>query len=691
MTHILHFTIGPVQGFVAEARRTRDLWAGSLLLSWLSAHAMWAVTNHGGTVSFPEVSDDELFQALDESKRKGATQKSPYIGSVPNRFKAEVPEKFDPKACAEAVQKAWKDLANVVWTVFVKDVANQHGNGTKDIWDRQIRNFWDIAWVKGENPGKGADGAWLDQRKNWRTHYPEYVAERSDPGVTPLRYQEGGDHCQLMGFHQELSGYVRARGEGASQKTFWDALRNYKFASDPTNRKRIGELNLRDNERLCAIALVKRLFPVLAAGDLQKAIGWMPGANEKLDLERWPSVSYIAAVPWLEHVWKFGEAHGVKNACAEYKDKIDGLTKPGIFGETAKGVLGLERFANDFFKLDGHFFHLDAIRSMDLDRFKGNTEDERKAKRDEAEAALKELQEKIAKGFFDRRKARITAAGGDPSTFVKFPPLVASEFYAVVIADGDEIGKNLRGDKGEDDAKIGLAKFTHDVPRIVKARNGVTIYAGGDDVLALLPLDGAIQTAIKLRDAYAGAFAHSQTSWTLSAAIVFAQYKIPFRAVLEEAHRQLDKIAKEKNGRDSLAVAVMKPGGIAFHWVSAWTDASIPGNLDAMARELQDKREFTTGFLYNIRERYEPLYDAGDPNAQPIIDATQFKKFLLAEFRKSDGNKEDAEGLVAQLMTIGFPVRHGKDRAAVKQDRFSFDAGLVMRFLAEQGRWFMEK
>ncbi|MCB1813240.1 MAG: hypothetical protein KDK04_16180, partial [Candidatus Competibacteraceae bacterium] len=37
------FTLGPVQGFVAQARRTRDFWAGSFILSWLSGVAMRAV------------------------------------------------------------------------------------------------------------------------------------------------------------------------------------------------------------------------------------------------------------------------------------------------------------------------------------------------------------------------------------------------------------------------------------------------------------------------------------------------------------------------------------------------------------------------------------------------------------------------------------------------------------------------
>ncbi|WP_255724622.1 type III-B CRISPR-associated protein Cas10/Cmr2 [Shimazuella soli] len=39
MTKKMHFTIGPVQEFVAQSRRTRDLLASSFLLSYLAAHA----------------------------------------------------------------------------------------------------------------------------------------------------------------------------------------------------------------------------------------------------------------------------------------------------------------------------------------------------------------------------------------------------------------------------------------------------------------------------------------------------------------------------------------------------------------------------------------------------------------------------------------------------------------------------
>ena len=48
-----HFTLGPVQGFVAQARRTRDFWAGSFLLSWLAGVAICAVEKQGGEIIFP--------------------------------------------------------------------------------------------------------------------------------------------------------------------------------------------------------------------------------------------------------------------------------------------------------------------------------------------------------------------------------------------------------------------------------------------------------------------------------------------------------------------------------------------------------------------------------------------------------------------------------------------------------------
>src|SRR5579885_582405 len=104
--------------------------------------------------------------------------------------------------------------------------------------------------------------------------------------------------------------------------------------------------------------------------------------------------------------------------------------------------------------------------------------------------------------------------------------------------DGDRVGALLRDQ--ESDVTKGLASFSSQVDAAVRQHGGNTIYAGGDDVLAL-------------RQAYRGAFAEIPAA-TVSAALVFAHFHVPLRHVLREARRQLDEVAKEGNGRDSLAV-----------------------------------------------------------------------------------------------------------------------------------------
>ena len=59
MSHLLAISVGPVQEFIAAARRTRDLWFGSYLLSEISRAVAKAVENQGGKLIFPASSDAE--------------------------------------------------------------------------------------------------------------------------------------------------------------------------------------------------------------------------------------------------------------------------------------------------------------------------------------------------------------------------------------------------------------------------------------------------------------------------------------------------------------------------------------------------------------------------------------------------------------------------------------------------------
>ena len=58
----LIFQLGPVQSFIAQARTTRDLWAGSYILSYLNAKAMHLVADKYGPdhIIFPQLKGNPI-------------------------------------------------------------------------------------------------------------------------------------------------------------------------------------------------------------------------------------------------------------------------------------------------------------------------------------------------------------------------------------------------------------------------------------------------------------------------------------------------------------------------------------------------------------------------------------------------------------------------------------------------------
>jgi CRISPR-associated protein Cmr2 len=600
---LLHFTLGPVQGFVAQARRTRDLWAGSFLLSWIAGQAMKAVKESHGEIVIPDVEHDALFDAMSNGKRGPG----PAVGSLPNRFKARVSAGFDPAVCRKAVDDAWQKLAGEVWERFVAPGAAQ-GNGTQTIWDQQAAGFWETAWVIG--PPDGNDHTWLERRKNWRSHRP------------PV---EGGDHCMLMGDWQEISGFVRSREPGKQDK-FWRELKAH------VDLESHNPLQLDENERLCAVALIKRLFPHVA----QDVLGWEPSWEGGRPV-RWSSTPRLAATAWLRHAWK--EARAESEALVELaKDARGRLHEPEV--ETD----------NTLSKVPGHLLHESGIEY---------------AHDDELGSANR--------GALCKAYRRLKDKAGEPSAF-----------YALLLMDGDRVGRLLRQDRGEERVTQGLARFSAHVDSIVRQKHGGnTVYAGGDDVLALLPLEGALPAALELRETYCGAFPTGSDA-TISAAVVFAHFHVPLRHVLHEAHRQLDEIAKDGNGRDSIAVCVLTQSGITREWVSAWGEdpASPPQTMANAAQEIDEK---TSGrFFYAIHEQY------GDVIEGNVLGLKDIKDILLAEYRHSEagaGQGRDVIGKhVDRLFTLAERHAGPGSRRAKEAPLASMDGPLMARFLARETR-----
>lgn len=649
-----HFTLGPVQGFVAQARRTRDFWAGSFLLSWLSGVAMLEIQRQGGTIAFPVPADNYL-QWIDGSIQAQGKE-APRQGGIPNRFKAvsaSVPKDFDGKQVESAVRSAWAALSEHVWQAdCLENIATPH---TRAIWERQHNHFWEISWAITSDQTASAI---VDQRKNWRIHFPK---------------AEEGVKCMVMDGWQELSGASRP-GAGKSNKpsdltTFWKSVRALSASGIKSD--------IAEEEHLCALAYVKRRF-------VRHFKSFSAKLDTGLQLKGWhlspgiPSVSYVAAVHWLEklvtHISKdeLRELYQIAFAVNPSHDEWD--TRIHCLQQVIRDA-GSESKRKQFLSLDANLFfeHVqDHARQYGYDREKAAAV---QRKLTQIKHAHPELQEPL------------------------------SPFYAVLLMDGDSLGVQMSDAKKQQPISHALNNFTAMVPEVVEKHNGFLIYAGGDDVLALLPVEDAIPCAAAVRKAYLSCFAKNpEITTSISAAIQFAHIKMPLGKVLGDAHELLDEVAKDGAGRDALAVRVWKPGGVAAQWAQPWVvalDAAGNAELVTLAKEFRRQQasvdiRFSNKFFFKIGERFNllnPHTDAKGKIGAPVLSEDEAVRLLASDFKNSSDNRvlsiEQAEAWIKPLLhqsraVIRNPQQSDKSKWT-KSPMLEPDAAMLVRFLAHKG------
>ena len=184
MTVVSDISIGPVQGFVAQSRRTRDLGeARTCLRFW--PRTRWGAQQAGGVIVQPLVANDPLFRWVSGER----TGQAPPIGSLPNHFKVQVDGDAEAVAAAsvKAFRSAWDRVCEAVWNHFVAP-AEAFGDNTRQIWERQVRAFWEVTWIVGHADERGclhgaSTGALIGCRTNRVTSALSCTICRSCPGM----------------------------------------------------------------------------------------------------------------------------------------------------------------------------------------------------------------------------------------------------------------------------------------------------------------------------------------------------------------------------------------------------------------------------------------------------------------------------------------------------------------------------
>jgi len=254
--YMLMFSLGPVQTFIAQARKTRDLSLGSYLPAKLMEAALKELK---GDLVYPT-------DRIVDSERD--------IPNIPNKFVAifqSAEEAYDEvEKCKTRIKKRWSEIQDRVWRAIVENYAT---NDTERIWKRQtnpnslFETFWVIVSGKPE------------EYKQWLKHTQQvFDARKRLRDFEPQVDGEAGEKSTISGEREAL------RGEGSDRKTvqaFWVSL---------TTNLSPHDISKDGSERLDAIDTIKRF------------------ATESRHIPNiaFPSTSSIATAAFVEGLFKNG-------------------------------------------------------------------------------------------------------------------------------------------------------------------------------------------------------------------------------------------------------------------------------------------------------------------------------------------------------------------------------------------------
>lgn len=553
--YLIAISVGPVQEFIKAARRTRDLWFGSYLLSLVSHAVASALKQQGAKPIFPPDSPasgnpaqggqgqssliTDIDARLNEIKKSGRfDQNLPQIANVIiAEIATEQPAQIVKTARGKAAE-AWRTIAEAA-----RDGAPSTAINITQ-WKRQIDDVLEFyaAWVP-------FDG------KN----YPQARARL-------MRLLAGRKNCR---------DFRQAPGDDDGlPKSSLDGLRPTVL----TERENwpsgtAARLRLRQGEQLDVVGVVKRL-----------------GGGKR----PYPSVSRVAADPWIRGMQK---------------------KKPDKFEQFVKEVEALARTGSGA----GSVVH-------ELKEF----------------PQYKSFPYEGTPVFRSRHHEWEEECGLDPQVLRPLQNALAQlpepfPYLAVLVADGDRMGQTISSlDTPEKNREFSraLAGFSDAVKDIVKEHQGVLVYAGGDDVLAFVPVDKCLRCARELHCRFAQALSKYQTNGqppTLSVGIAIGHFLENLEDLLEYG-RAAERDAKEPD-RNGLAIHVYKRGGAPLRFRTRWQSgsgtchgSSSTGGSDDPVDQILEYVQWILdeaiprGFPYELRELIE-IYRGWNCNKAVVLEA----------------------------------------------------------------------
>jgi len=661
---LMVFSITPVQQFIAKARRLRDYWTGSVLLSWLAFEGMsWVIENLGPDhILYPSLIDQPLVNEY--MKKRWKVSQDDFlnppkdIASFPNKFLFLIPMNLAETIAQEIknhIQAEWKGLYEKVCatctTMMGSSLSVEEKEYVKEIFGRQNTKFWDLQWAgaylaaetdKSEIENLLPEGIYkypfelLNRFNEITKDKPHY--EKSGRGVLysmshslvqaalalsknrklVTRLPETGEKCHLCGefevlHHKKYSG-DKAKEYKDNLRIFWKEL---KRQWDGDEKYTLG-FNLNENEKLCSICLTKRMACEAIEGDKDHILH-----SAFKGKRSFPSTTEIALSSYFER----------ENVSYEKRKEI---------------AQKIHEKADE--KTDNHDRYL-AILLMDGDNMGKLVNGETLASTWES-VMHPDIVARLEKPEFEKKYR------DNWKDIFNKKRLITPAIHAAISES--------------------LGDFSlYGVDRIIKKHHGTLIYAGGDDICAVLPVEASFNAAQEIQKYYTSTYKWIQNykdsedvletftpapgklsinlgkgdGISISAGILICHHKESLTQMIAEAQHLLKDKAKKEAGRNACAIELRKRSGGSRYFVRKWIDEQIWKSFMEIGEAIKsrNKAQVSSSVVY----RLEQLKDGVDAilkheNRMKMLESLIFKQLE----RSSVGDEKHKQAFAKKMVDL---------------------------------------
>jgi len=509
MRTLLLIGIGPVQEFIEHARRMRDLWMGSHILSEMARASADCLAKDDWHLIFPafEAGSEDLKPCPSMWGENGSRPTS-----VANKILAVCPN-VDDAGVRRSAQKArqaavhrWQEFAHQAKVNAAPLLATHFspGHAPQEVVEDLLEFI--VAWSCYEPEDAGGYGRAMA------------AVERQLASRKVLR-----DFEQWRGHN----------GKKSSLDGFRESILIDQAAARP--KKEVRKYRLGEAEQLDGVGVVKR----------------MGGAPEQF-----VPIARVALAPWIQRLIQREQAQTGKSQDVVVQSWTKLVEACERF-DVPRCDLGAAAWMPRRFPFDGEIFYEGQWPNLSFgQRCAASEEEQSTFGRDHVATLLKHLSHR----------------GSTPCAYV-----------ACLVADGDWMGRSIRTlptDESHSQFSAALSEYSRHVREIVEAPNhlGVLVYAGGDEVLAFVPVETAHVCAASLNtnftDKMRKCFPEGEAP-TLSVGIGIGHVLTPMGELLTLGRRALeqakgDASVPEKDRRNALAMILDKRSGGTLTWRSQW-------------------------------------------------------------------------------------------------------------------------